>query len=219
MIKLSKTSKLDGISSFSFEAGKTCKGSIDPTTKQVCDACQGCYAKGGRYNFSNVKAPREINLVESKKDSWTKEMIQELDTHRYFRWFDSGDMYSVKFAEKVLEVAIATPWVKHWLPTRTWTLPKFKNVLKKLNQLPNVVVRYSSGSIVGGVVDAQNGSTVIGHEHINQLPKGVHLCDAYTDEKKGKCKGCRACWDKNVSQVAYVAHGAKGKKLAREAIK
>ena len=219
MIKLSKTSKLDGIASFSLEAGVTCKGSIDPLTNKVCAACSGCYAKGGRYNFKNVKTPRQINLVESKKDSWTSEMIEELDMHRYFRWFDSGDMYSVEFAQKVLEVAKATPWVKHWLPTRTWTLKEFNGVLEELNKLPNVVVRNSAGNVTGDIVEShKNGSTVIGIDHINTVSKEIHICEAYEEQNKGKCNGCRKCWNKDIKQVAYVAHGAKGKKIAKEAI-
>ena len=170
--------------------------------------------------MANVKNPRIENLEESKKDSFVNDMIEVLDMHRYFRWFDSGDLYSVEFAEKVLEVVKATPWVRHWLPTRTWTLPEFNEVLNELNKLPQVVVRYSSGSITGEVVAAPNGSTVIGKEHVSKIPNGVQVCSAY---KKGKqktpsCNGCRKCWDKNVTHVAYIAHGAKGEKIAREAI-
>jgi len=218
MIKLSKTSKLDGIASFSLEAGVTCKGSIDPLTNKVCAACSGCYAKGGRYNFKNVKSPRIENLEESKKDSFVNDMIEVLDMHRYFRWFDSGDMYSVEFAQKVLEVAKATPWVKHWLPTRTWTLKEFNGVLEELNSLPNVVVRNSAGNVVGDIVEShKNGSTVIGIDHIDTLQQGITICEAYKNVKKN-CNGCRKCWNKDIKQVAYVAHGAKGTKLAREAI-
>lgn len=217
MIKLSKTSKLDGIASFSFEAGETCKGSIDPKTNTICDACKGCYAKGGRYKFTNVKSPRIENLKESKKDSFVNDMIEVLDMHRYFRWFDSGDMYSVEFAYKVLDIIKNTPWIKHWLPTRTWTLPEFSEVLNELNALPNVVVRYSSGSVKGETIEALNGSTVIAKENIDKLAKDVVVCEAYKNDKKN-CNGCRKCWDKKVSHVAYIAHGQKGTKIAREAL-
>ena len=216
-IKLSKVSKLDGIYSFSLQAGETCKGSIDPKTGSICPACSGCYAKGGTYHYANTKNVRKVNFANSKKSGWTQAMIQELDMHRYFRWFDSGDMYSVEFAEKVLEVIKATPWVRHWLPTRTWTIPEFSDVLKELNKLPQVVVRYSSGSITGETIEAQNGSTVIGENHISKLQKDIVVCGAYLNKDK-KCKGCRKCWDKNVKQVAYIAHGQKGTKMAREAL-
>ena len=216
MVKISKVSKLDGVGSFSLQAGKTCPGSIDPSTKQICEACSGCYAKSGNYHRPNVKMPREINLAESKKEGWENEMVQELDLHRYFRWFDSGDLYSVEFAEKVYNVCKSTPWVKHWLPTRVWTLPQYKTVLQKLNQLPNVAVRYSSGSMHGDIVDtAQNSSTVIGEESVSSLRKDVQLCLAYNEENNGKCNGCRKCWDKNVQHVAYIAHGVKAKKIAK----
>jgi hypothetical protein len=46
MIKLSKTSKLDGILSWSLQALDTCPGSKDSTGNLV-PACQGCYATTG----------------------------------------------------------------------------------------------------------------------------------------------------------------------------
>ena len=60
MIKLSKTSKLDGIMSWSLNALDTCQGSKQADGSLV-DACKGCYATTGNYRFKNVKAPREFN--------------------------------------------------------------------------------------------------------------------------------------------------------------
>ena len=65
-VKLSKTSKLDGIKSWSLQAIETCAGSIDPATGGLVPACQGCYAVGGNYVFPNVKAPRAPLVTVSK---------------------------------------------------------------------------------------------------------------------------------------------------------
>ena len=118
MIKLSKTSKLDGIQSWSLNALETCQGSKDLVTGELVPACQGCYATTGNYRFPNVRAPRDFNKEDWKRDSWVSDMVMALDSSRYFRWFDSGDMYDLRLAEKILEVMKLTPWVKHWLPTR-----------------------------------------------------------------------------------------------------
>ena len=135
MPKISVTSKLDGIRSWSLQALDTCPGSIESPGVLV-DACKGCYATTGNYRFANVKAPREFNRTDWERFQWVDDMVQELERDRYFRWFDSGDMYSVALAEKMLEVMVRTPWCKHWLPTRMHKFPKFSIVLQAMQALP-----------------------------------------------------------------------------------
>lgn len=210
MIKLSKTSKLDGILSWSLQALDTCPGSIAKDGGLV-DACRGCYATTGNYRFKNVKAPREFNREDWKRDAWVDDMVAALDSSRYFRWLDSGDLYAVELAEKVYQVMAATPWVKHWLPTRMFKFAKFAPVLAKMEALPNVVVRRSSDSVNGQTVAGANSSTII--SDAEQLPAGATLCRAY--ENNGTCNGCRACYDKNAPVIAYMAHGKSMAKVIR----
>ena len=206
MIRLSKTSKLDGIRSWSLEALDTCPGSIE--NGELVDACKGCYATTGNYRFSNVKAPRLENKEDWKRLEWVDDMVKALDSDRYFRWLDSGDLYSLALAEKVLEVMQRTPWVKHWLPTRMYKFPKFRLVFTKMMQLDNVAVRFSSDSINGEFIPGTHGSTIIPSP--DKLKEGK-LCEAYAHE--GKCNGCRACYDKNVFLINYPAHGKKMHKM------
>ena len=107
MIRISKTSKLDGINSWSLEAGATCPGANNASV------CNGCYAKQGNYRYPNVKAPRFENKKDWKRTDWVDDMAKALDNQRYFRWFDSGDMYKPELARKILEVCKRTPWVNH----------------------------------------------------------------------------------------------------------
>jgi hypothetical protein len=202
MIKLSVTSKLDGIRSWSLNALDTCPGSLESPGVLV-DACKGCYATSGNYRFPNVKAPRESNKLDWQRLEWVNDMVQALENDRFFRWFDSGDMYSLGLAEKMLEVMIRTPWVKHWLPTRMHKFPKFKIVLDQMQQLKNVSVRFSSDSVQGQYVKGLHGSVIVPTP--NDVKKGMILCEAYSHE--GKCNGCRACYDKKVKVIAYPAHG------------
>jgi hypothetical protein len=136
-------------------------------------------------------------------------MVKALDSSRYFRWFDSGDMYDLRLANKILDVMIATPWVKHWLPTRMHKFIKFKGVIDRMEALDNVVVRFSSDSVTGGFVGGLNSSTIFS----DTLPVGATECQAYQHE--GKCNGCRACYDKSVSVIAYKAHGVKMAKVIK----
>ena len=208
MIKLSKTSKLDGILSWSLQALETCPGSVSKDGGLV-PACQGCYATTGNYNYPNVKAPRISNKEDWQRTEWVSEMVIALDSSRYFRWLDSGDIYSVDLAEKVFQVMQATPWVKHWLPTRMYKFPKFAKVLNKMQALPNVVVRFSSDSVTGEIVPGVTTSTIFSGD----VPAGATECKAY--EHGGKCNGCRACYSKDVQVIAYKAHGVKMAKVIK----
>ena len=209
-VKISITSKLDGIRSWSLQALETCPGSIESPGVLV-DACKGCYATQGNYRFSNVKAPREFNRIDWERMEWVDDMVYELTNDEYFRWFDSGDMYSLALAEKICEVMRRTPWCKHWLPTRMHKFPKFAMVLREMSQLDNVMVRPSSDSIIGEFISGLHGSVIVPDSRVN--PDMVTLCRAY--ENDGKCNGCRACYDKSIPVIAYPAHGKTMNKIIR----
>lgn len=208
MIKLSKTSKLDGILSWSLQAIDTCPGSADGKGGLV-DACKGCYATTGFYQFAPAKNARAFNREDWERDTWVSEMVMGLDSSRYFRWFDSGDLFSIDLAEKVYQVMKLTPWCKHWLPTRMYKFKKFESVIAKMQALPNVVVRFSSDSVDGEIVSGATTSTIFS----DVLPEGATECEAY--KHAGKCNGCRACYSKDVSVIAYKAHGVKMAKVIK----
>jgi hypothetical protein len=201
MIKLSKAGKMP-CRSWSLQALTTCPASKD-SNGELVDACKGCYATTGNYRFPNVKAPREHNQEDWQRADWVDDMVSELDNDRYFRWFDSGDMYHIKLAHKILEVMQHTPWVKHWLPTRMHKFGKFASVISEMQALSNVVVRLSSDSIVGGIIDGETTSTIIPTP--DHATVDMTVCEAYN--RAGKCGTCRACWDKSARVIAYPAHG------------
>lgn len=212
-VKLSKTGKLDGVKSWSLQAVKTCPGSIDTATGGLVPACQGCYAIGGNYLFPNVVAPREFNQKDWKRDAWVSDMVDALRNDRYFRWFDSGDMYDVRLAKKMLQVMTLTPDVKHWLPTRMHKFAKFAGVLAAMQALPNVMVRASSDSVTGDYTPGVHGSTIVPSL---DAPDGVTICHAATND--GKCGPCRACYSKDVAVIGYVAHGQKMAGVVKRAL-
>lgn len=209
-VKISVTSKLDGIKSWSLQALDTCPGSIESPGVLV-DACKGCYATTGNYNYPNVKAPRAHNKEDWQRLEWVDDMVQALEDSRYFRWFDSGDIYSLGLAEKILEVMIRTPWCKHWLPTRMHKFPKFKKVLQDMQNLDNVMVRFSSDSVIGQFIEGLHGSVII--PTVDNATDKMTICKAY--ENLGRCSGCRACWNKSIPVIAYPAHGVKMSKVIK----
>ena len=210
MIRLSKTSKLDGILSWSLQALETCPASKNKDGSLV-DACKGCYATTGNYNYPNVKAPRIENKTDWQRAAWVTDMVNSLGNARYFRWFDSGDMYSIDLAQKIYEVMQLTSWVSHWLPSRMHKFTKFQDVINKMQSLPNVVVRLSSDSINGETIKGLTTSVIFNDD--SQLTSNIKECEAYKHD--GKCNGCRACYSKDVEVIGYRAHGVKMAKVIR----
>lgn len=100
------------IRSWSLPAIDSCPGSRimeGPMKGELVDACAGCYATEGNYHWPNTKKARSENMADWRRDSWVDDMVKELDNDRYFRWMDSGDIYTKELAEKILAVMQRTP--------------------------------------------------------------------------------------------------------------
>jgi hypothetical protein len=206
---LSLTSKL-GCYSWSLEAWDYCPGSQDAAGEPV-DACRFCYARNGFYRMPTVKAKRAANLKDFQLSDWVDRMVAALQKETHFRWFDSGDMFSLPLAEKIYAVMQQTPHVKHWLPTRMHKFDKFKPIIWDMQQLPNVVVRLSSDSVGGEVLtNTITSSTIIPDK---DFEIDAYKCPAYN--QGGKCLDCRACWSKDVPVIAYVYHGQSKAKVIK----
>ena len=208
-IKLSKVKKLDGIYSWSLLAGVHCPGKVNLITKALAEVCDGCYAMGGNYRFPNVQATRILNAEDWQRDEWVDDMVRALKGHAYFRWFDSGDMYTLALAQKILKVMVDTPDTMHWLATRMGKFAKFGPILEEMSRLPNVAVRFSADDV--GSYGPEH-SCMVFH---GDVPEGVKACNSYVAEGDdvAKCHGCRDCWDKTIPVIGYRAHGRKMIKL------
>lgn len=127
------------------------------TDSVLVDACSMCYAVNGNYRFKNVVDAREHNRLDWQREDWVDEMVAMInrlpvikgDSGTYFRWLDSGDIYHVGLARKILAVCRLTPDCKHWIPTRSMKVEKIAVILRQINALPNVMVRFSSDSVLG----------------------------------------------------------------------
>lgn len=206
-VKLAKTSKMP-CKSWSLQALETCPGSVADGGGLV-DACKGCYAVGGFYRMPGAVAARQHNREDWKRPEWVDEMVEAIGDDPYFRWFDSGDMYNLRLAQKICEVVRRTPNTKHWIPTRMYKFAKFHSVIQWLNRQPNCVVRFSSDSVTGETVESLYSSTIV---PTAKDGKGT-VCEAYS--RGGKCGDCRACWNRDIAVIAYPAHGASMKKVIR----
>ena len=209
MFKLSKTSKL-GTKSWSLQAVETCPGARKDNGELVA-ACSGCYATTGCYVFPDTKAVRANNKEEWKKDSFVSDFIAALKKQTHFRWFDSGDMYALELAKKMYDIMVATPNTKHWLPTRMYKFKKFADILEKMQALPNVMVRPSSDDIDGSYIKGVHGSTIL--PNAEYADSNTFVCNA--PKQGGKCLDCRACYNKDIPVIGYIAHGRKMAKVIK----
>ena len=210
MLKLSRTTKLDGIQSWSLPAVKSCPGAHGADGELV-PVCKGCYATSGNYRFPNVANVRAHNMEDWKRADWAADMIKALERAEFFRWFDSGDIHHPRLAKKILAVATATPHCMHWIPTRSHKVRRLAPLIDALDRLVNVSVRRSADEL--DTFDPKvHGSVVITDG--DNPPPGVTVCRAY-ETSPAKCNGCRACWNKKTAVIGYVAHGVSMQKLIK----
>lgn len=206
MIKLSQTTKMP-CKSWSLPALDTCPGSRD-RNGQLVDVCQGCYATTGNYRFPNVRASREHNRQDWRRLEWVDDMVNNICSDHFFRWFDSGDVYHPKLARKILEVMKQTRGTMHWLPTRSHKVEGLRAIISSMKKMKNVSVRYSSDKI--NRFTLKHGSFVFDHTDF-AMGDDIEICKAST--RGGQCGDCRSCWDKSVRVIAYPSHGKNMEKV------
>jgi len=189
---LSKPSKMPGWS-YGLPA-KECKtgGKLQ---KVKGSTCYGCYALKGCYVFKVVQDAQYYRLKAIKNRKWVQAMAMQINNKRSkeFRWHDSGDIQDLKHLAKIFKVCKLTPSVDHWLPTREAWVKKFIPAAPD-----NLNIRFSMPMInqeaAGGW---PNTSTVV-------TDKTKANCPA--PQQGNECKSCRACWDKSIKNIAYLAH-------------
>ena len=189
---LSKPSKMPGWS-YGLPA-KECKtgGKLQNVKGSTC---YDCYALKGCYVFKVVQDAQYYRLKAIKNRKWVQAMALQINNKRSkeFRWHDSGDVQDLKHLAKIFKVCKLTPEIKHWLPTREAWVKKFIPAAPD-----NLNIRFSMPMIdqeaAGGW---DNTSTVV-------TDKTKANCPA--PNQGNECKSCRACWDKKVKNVAYLAH-------------
>ena len=155
--------------------------------------CAGCYAMKGRYRFPNVREAMDKRLAALTDPRWVDAMVTLITGEPFFRWHDSGDIQSLEHLENIFRVCRKTPDTQHWMPTREAQFIK----RLKINQVPrNLIIRMSSHMIDQGPVSFWPWTSTV-------VTTGKS-CPA--PSQGGKCKECRACWTKSISNVSYGKH-------------
>ena len=186
---LTRTSKMPGLS-YSLPAWECKTGSKLRKIKN--SVCSACYALKGNYTrYKAIKAAQYVRLASLKNELWTAAIVTQIKRQKYFRWHDAGDVQDLQHLNKIFEVCRLTPGTKHWMPTReAW-------VKDHLASCPdNLIIRLSAP-----MVDQAAPSS---WPHTSTVVTSGRTCPA--PDQGNQCKDCRACWDKEVKNIAYGEH-------------
>ena len=154
--------------------------------------CYGCYAMKFRYRFKKARLAMARRLESLKHPRWVEAMTALIHGEEHFRWHDSGDLQSSWHLKQIFEVCNATPETWHWLPTREAKfLPLSTDSIPK-----NLIIRMSSHKVDQGPVTFWPWTSTVSTT--------TKTCPA--KDQGNSCGDCRACWDRNVSNITYPKH-------------
>jgi len=178
--------------------------------------CSDCYALKANYQYPSVKKAQATRLAAIENPRWVPAMVSMLRKAHgldggkparavsdpgWHRWHDAGDIQSEAHLHAMCEVARQTPELVHWLPTReVGIVSAFWAAGHK--EPSNLRIRVSATKIDG----APSSRFPLTSSVYDKAPprEGAHVCPAYT--QGGKCGDCRACWSRDVAEVAYPRH-------------
>lgn len=165
---LGKPSKLPGFA-YGLNA-RFCRrgGELRGTPGAICSTC---YAMNDFYaSWSPVARGHSKRHDGLDHPRWTDAMVRLIQHHcrppnDWFRWHDSGDLQSAAHLERILEVVVRTPDVRHWLPTRE--LADVAAVLER--RLPDVGRMLLAEARAGDLVSA----TLVAHLAADLVPANL----------------------------------------------
>lgn len=178
--------------------------------------CSHCYALKGNYVFSNVVEAHERRLEATKNPLFEEAFVVVLKNlykktrstrvkdgvqikENRFRWFDAGDLQSLEMLETINRIALRTPEVMHWLPTREVQI--VRSFLATGQQFAeNLTVRISAPVVGRAFSDRPFG---LPYSTVDVEQEGIHQCPAAA-QQGNKCLDCDACWLKTI--VNYPLH-------------
>ena len=168
--------------------------------KVAGSVCSSCYAMKGNYRFPVVVAGLHRRLDALNNPQWVEGMVKLVghytdENDPYFRIHDSGDFQSVEHVLNWVEVARALPWVKMWAPTREIQMLTLARAMAG-DWPDNLVIRVSA-PMVGSALDIDMLTSSVDYEDSQQCPAPT---------QGNECGDCRACWNRDVSNVNYHKH-------------
>jgi hypothetical protein len=209
---LSRTDKMP-CHSYNLPASACKTGSI--LRKVPGSVCSKCYACKGRYLFGNVKKAMAKRLRAIRDPKWSEAMsvLIKKTGDEFFRWHDSGDVQDIPHLMSIFEVALRTPQVQHWLPTKEIEMIVEWQRNTGARKPKNLTIRASLPRL-GQIAEARMlgdfrpfwghkcATTFSGKFNPDERPYEVE-CPA--PNQGGQCLDCRLCWNATAC-VAYKVH-------------
>lgn len=183
--------------------------------QQENTVCSSCYALKGFYMFpaaqnamqrrlealDNPRFVEAFVIVLNHLLAKTRKKRSDGSPENRFRWLDSGDLQGVDMLDKINQIALATPAVQHWLPTRE--AGYVSEFLKTRGGFaPNLCVRLSV-PMVGQAPPRRPQGLPFATVGVDNHP-GLHQCPALS-KQGNKCLDCDSCWRRAVD-VNYPLH-------------
>ncbi len=172
--------------------------------KQPGTICSACYAGSGNYRFGNVQRALNARLSAFESADFVPVMVAKIKKEEksgFFRWFDSGDIPDWKGLLKIVQIALALPGIRFWLPTKEYAL--VQRYIETVGAFPsNLTVRLSA-YLVNGPAPVALASRLGVVTSTVTSNKAAATCPAPT--QGNQCRDCRACWQSQ-SNVAYLLH-------------
>ena len=172
--------------------------------KQPGTICAECYAASGNYRFGNVQLALDARLSAFNSVDFVSVMttkIRKEEKSGFFRWFDSGDVPNWAGLLKIVQIALALPEVRFWLPTKEYGL--IQRYVSTVGAFPaNLTVRLSAYLVDGPAPVALASRLGVVTSTVTSKPTEA-TCPAPT--QGNQCRDCRACW-KSSANVAYLLH-------------
>lgn len=153
----------------------------------------------------NVQRALQERLALMDSPEWVPAMIEKIRTTEksgYFRWFDSGDLQSLKTLKAIVRIAIALPHIKFWLPTKEYGI--VSEYYELYGSFPsNLTVRLSAY-----MIDKAGPNLLAQHMGLTTSEVATNPAQASCPAPKqgNACRDCRACWSKDVQVVTYLKH-------------
>ena len=182
--------------------------------------CFECYALSGFYRMTNVKRAMDARFKALNSPHFVEAFVVVL-TRFYetgqktyirngkkvkedrFRWHDSGDVQSVKHLDQLNQIALATPFLRHWIPTKEAGFVGTWLKAHPAGFAPNLIVRLSHPMI--GDTFANKSPSGMPFSTVGYKGKGVRQCPAAA-KQGNKCLDCDACWKRENVAVNYPLH-------------
>lgn len=114
--------------SISIDNKKTNITSVSLPPIICCGNCHGCWClcydiRNTCYRGSVMKArAKNLAILEVDRDRYFKEIEDHIFMVRVFRWHDGGDIIDADYLQRIIDMAIRSPWCKMHIFTKMYDL-------------------------------------------------------------------------------------------------